>query len=152
VQLAETKRGVIANALEKWLFLITSPTIITKTILRHKIPEFSTDCQNFKQFLKTPKYSFETETEIAQNTLAVAKKKDKNIHWIPATSRRFAKSEVVQLDKKIKKKLKVWLWKLLLSASIWREVYTSITLKPIQKLKNQYLFKQSHRVQYYSKN
>jgi hypothetical protein len=32
-----------------------------------------------------------------------------------------------------------------------KKVYTSITLKPIQKLKIS-IYKQSHRVQYYSKN
>jgi carboxyl-terminal processing protease len=57
------------------LFLITSPTIITKTSLGTKYT--STDYQNFKQFLKTPKYSFETETEIALKTLWLWPKKEK---------------------------------------------------------------------------
>jgi carboxyl-terminal processing protease len=66
-----TKRGVIANALEKNDAIFDYvPTIITKNpSLGTKYLNSSTDYQNFKQFLKTPKYSFETETEIALKTL-----------------------------------------------------------------------------------
>jgi carboxyl-terminal processing protease len=51
------------------LFLITSLAIIINPSLGTKYLNSSTDYQNFKQFLKTPKYSFETETEIALKTL-----------------------------------------------------------------------------------
>jgi carboxyl-terminal processing protease len=57
---------------------LTTLTTIIKPILGTQIPNFSTsDYQAFKQFIKAPKYSFETETELAfKNTLAIAKRKN----------------------------------------------------------------------------
>jgi carboxyl-terminal processing protease len=106
VQLAETKTSVIANALEKndAIFDYVTSYYYKNPSLGTQVPEFTTtDYQNFKQFLKTPKYSFETETEIAlKNTLAVAKKEKLDESILTEYQQLLAalqKSEVVQLDK-----------------------------------------------------
>jgi carboxyl-terminal processing protease len=57
------KTSVIANALEKMMpFLLRHYYYYKKTYPWGQIPNFSTsDYQAFKQFIKAPKYSFETE-------------------------------------------------------------------------------------------
>jgi carboxyl-terminal processing protease len=75
--------------------LTTSLTTIIKPIPGDKYPIFSTsDYQAFKQFIKAPKYSFETETELAfKNTLAIAKRKIRRKYYnrIPAITNRLKK-------------------------------------------------------------
>jgi carboxyl-terminal processing protease len=78
IQLEETKRSTIANALLKndGVFHYATAYYYKNPNLGTQIPTFSnTDFLDFKQFLKTRKISFDTETELAlKNTLAVAKK------------------------------------------------------------------------------
>ena len=78
VQLEETKTSTIANALLKndAIFNYATSYYYKNPNLGEAIPAFSdADYLNFKQFLKTQKISFDTETELAlRNTLAAAKK------------------------------------------------------------------------------
>jgi carboxyl-terminal processing protease len=78
VQLEETKTSTIANALLKndGIFNYATAYYYKNPNLGEQIPTLSNaDYLNFKQFLKTQKISFDTETELAlKNTLAVAKK------------------------------------------------------------------------------
>lgn len=78
IELEETKLSPITEALQKndGIFNYVTAYYYKNQHLGDKIPTFSdTDFQSFKQFLKTEKFSFDTETELAlKNTLAVAKK------------------------------------------------------------------------------
>jgi carboxyl-terminal processing protease len=78
IQLEETKTSTIANALLKndGIFNYATAYYYRNPNLGKQIPTLSNaDYLNFKQFLKTQKISFDTETEQAlKNTLAVAKK------------------------------------------------------------------------------
>jgi len=78
VQLEESKTSVIANALIKndGIFNYATAYYYKNPNLGNQIPNFTnTDFQDFKQFLKTQKISFDTETEEAlKTTLAIAKK------------------------------------------------------------------------------
>jgi carboxyl-terminal processing protease len=78
IQLEETKTSTIANALLKndGIFNYATSYYYRNPNLGKQIPTLSNaDYLNFKQFLKTQKISFDTETELAlKNTLAVAKK------------------------------------------------------------------------------
>jgi carboxyl-terminal processing protease len=106
VQLEETKTSVIANALEKndAIFDYVTDYYYKNLSLGTQIPNFSTsDYQAFKQFIKAPKYSFETETELAlKNTLAIAKKEklDESITTeYQQLLTALQKSEQIQVDK-----------------------------------------------------
>lgn len=78
IELEETKTSPITEALQKndGIFNYVTNYYYKNPNLGNQIPTFSdADFQDFKQFLKTEKYSFDTETELAlKNTLAVAKK------------------------------------------------------------------------------
>ncbi len=78
VELEETKSSPIANALLRndGIFNYVTLYYYKNPNLGNRIPVISdTDYLDFKQFLKTQKFSFDTETELAlKNTLAVAKK------------------------------------------------------------------------------
>jgi carboxyl-terminal processing protease len=78
IELEETKTSPITEALQKndGIFNYVTNYYYKNPNLGSQIPIFSdADFQDFKQFLKTEKYSFDTETELAlKNTLAVAKK------------------------------------------------------------------------------
>ena len=78
IQLEETKTSTIANALLKndGIFNYATAYYYENPNLGEQIPPFTNaDYLNFKQFLKTQKISFDTETEQAlKNTLAMAKK------------------------------------------------------------------------------
>lgn len=78
IELEETKTSPITDALQKndGIFNYVTNYYYKNPNLGNQIPTFSdADFQDFKQFLKTEKYSFDTETELAlKNTLAVAKK------------------------------------------------------------------------------
>ena len=78
VQLEESKTSVIANALIKndAIFNYATEYYYKNPNLGNQIPAFTnTDFQDFKQFLKVRKISFDTETEEAlKTTLAIAKK------------------------------------------------------------------------------
>ena len=78
IQLEETKLSPITQALLKndGIFNYATVYYYKNPNLGNQIPTFSDgDFQDFKQFLKTQKFSFNTETELAlKNTLAVAKK------------------------------------------------------------------------------
>ena len=78
IELEETKTSPITEALEKndGIFNYVTNYYYKNPNLGSQIPTFSdADFQDFKQFLKNEKYTFDTETEIAlKNTLAVAKK------------------------------------------------------------------------------
>lgn len=106
VQLESTKTSVIANALEKndAIFDYVTSYYYKNLTLGTQIPTLSTaDYQGFKEFIKTAKYSFETETEIAlKNTLAAAKKEklDENITTeYQQLLNALQRSEEAQLDK-----------------------------------------------------
>ena len=106
VQLEETKTSVIANVLEKneAIFDFVTNYYYKNQNLGTQIPNFSNaDYQNFKQFAKSSKYSFETETELAlKNTLAVAKKEkldDSILVEYQQLLSALQKSEESQLDK-----------------------------------------------------
>jgi carboxyl-terminal processing protease len=106
VQLEETKRSVIANVLEKndAIFDYVTAYFYKNPNLGTQVPNFSnTDYQAFKQFVKTAKYSFETETEVAlKNTLAVAKKEKLDQSILVEYQQLLTalqKSEETQLDK-----------------------------------------------------
>ncbi|MFL9830129.1 S41 family peptidase [Flavobacterium sp. ST-87] len=78
VPMDESKTSVIANALLKndGIFNYATAYYYKNPNLGNQIPNFTnTDFQDFKQFLKNQKISFDTETEEAlKNTLAIAKK------------------------------------------------------------------------------
>jgi carboxyl-terminal processing protease len=78
IELDESKTSAIANALIKndGIFNYVTSYYYKNPDLGDKIPTLSdADYADFKQFLKTKKFSFDTETEIAlKNTLAAAKK------------------------------------------------------------------------------
>ncbi len=78
IELEETKTSPITEALQKndGIFNYVTNYYYKNPNLGTQIPTFSdADFQDFKQFLKTEKYTFDTETELAlKNTLAVAKK------------------------------------------------------------------------------
>lgn len=78
IELEESKSSPIANALVKndGIFNYVTSYYYKNPTLGNQIPSFSdADYADFKQFLKTQKFSFDTETEIAlKNTLAAAKK------------------------------------------------------------------------------
>jgi carboxyl-terminal processing protease len=78
IELEETKLNPITEALQKndGIFNYVTAYYYKNQNLGDKISTFSdTDFQSFKQFLKTEKISFDTETELAlKNTLATAKK------------------------------------------------------------------------------
>lgn len=78
VELAETKLSPITNALVKndGIFNYVTNYYYKNPTLGDRIPTISdSDFQDFKQFLKAQKFSFDTETELAlKNTLASAKK------------------------------------------------------------------------------
>jgi carboxyl-terminal processing protease len=78
IELEETKLSPITQALQKndGIFNYATVYYYKNPNLGNQIPAFSdADFQDFKQFLKTQKFSFDTETELAlKNTLAVAKK------------------------------------------------------------------------------
>lgn len=106
VQLEETKRSVIANVLEKndAIFDYVTAYFYKNPNLGAQVPNFSnTDYQAFKQFVKTAKYSFETETEAAlKNTLALAKKEKLDQSILVEYQQLLTalqKSEETQLDK-----------------------------------------------------
>ncbi len=78
IELDETKTSPIANALLKndGIFNYVTSYYYKNPNLGSQIPNFSdTEFQGFKNYLKTEKFSFDTETDLAlKNTLAVAKK------------------------------------------------------------------------------
>ncbi|WP_026714760.1 S41 family peptidase [Flavobacterium daejeonense] len=78
VQMPESKTSVIANALLKndGIFNYATKYYYKNPNLGNQIPNFSNaDFQDFKQFLKTQKISFDTETEESlKSTLAIAQK------------------------------------------------------------------------------
>jgi carboxyl-terminal processing protease len=78
IELDETKTSPITEALQKndGIFNYVTAYYYKNPNLGNQIPTFSdTDFQNFKQYLKTEKFTFDTETELAlKNTLALAKK------------------------------------------------------------------------------
>ncbi len=78
IELEETKTSPITEALQKndGIFNYVTNYYYKNPNLGSQIPIFSdADFQDFKQFLKTEKYTLDTETELAlKNTLAVAKK------------------------------------------------------------------------------
>nr|WP_315188974.1 S41 family peptidase [uncultured Flavobacterium sp.] len=78
IELEESKSSPIANALVRndGIFNYVTSYYYKNPTLGNQIPSFSdADYADFKQFLKTQKFSFDTETEIAlKNTLAAAKK------------------------------------------------------------------------------
>jgi carboxyl-terminal processing protease len=78
IELEDTKTSTIATALLKndGIFNYVTSYYYKNPTLGDKIPAFTDlDFQMFKQFLKTEKFSFDTETELAlKNTLATAKK------------------------------------------------------------------------------
>ncbi|MNF23898.1 putative CtpA-like serine protease [compost metagenome] len=78
IELDESKTSAIANALIKndGIFNYVTSYYYKNPGLGDKIPTLTDgDYADFKQFLKTKKFSFDTETEIAlKNTLAAAKK------------------------------------------------------------------------------
>jgi len=78
IELEETKTSPITEALLKndGIFNYATAYYYKNPNLGNQIPTFSdADFQDFKQFLKAQKFSFDTETELAlKNTLAIAKK------------------------------------------------------------------------------
>ena len=78
IELEETQLSPITEALQKndGIFNYVTAYYYKNPNLGDKIPTISeADFLDFKQFLKTQKFSFDTETELAlKNTLAVAKK------------------------------------------------------------------------------
>lgn len=78
VELEEAKSSPITDAVIKndGIFNYVTSYYYKNPTLGNRIPTISdADFQDFKQFLKTQKFSFDTETELAlKNTLAAAKK------------------------------------------------------------------------------
>lgn len=105
VQLEESKTSIIANALLKNDAIFNYATVYyyKNPNLGNQIPNFTTvDFQDFKQYLKNQKISFDTETEEAlKNTLAIAKKESLDGTIINEYKQLLAvvqKSEADQLD------------------------------------------------------
>jgi carboxyl-terminal processing protease len=78
VEMEETKSSPITNALLRndGIFNYATAYYYKNPSLGNQIPVLSdADYEDFKQFLKVQKFSFDTETELAlKNTLAIAKK------------------------------------------------------------------------------
>ncbi|MBC7747589.1 MAG: S41 family peptidase [Methylotenera sp.] len=78
VEMEETKSSPITNALLRndGVFNYVTTYYYKNPSLGNQIPVLTdADYEDFKQFLKTQKFSFDTETELAlKNTLAIAKK------------------------------------------------------------------------------
>ena len=78
VEMEETKSSPITNALLRndGIFNYATTYYYKNPSLGNQIPVLSdADYEDFKQFLKVQKFSFDTETELAlKNTLAIAKK------------------------------------------------------------------------------
>lgn len=78
VEMEETKSSPITNALLRndGIFNYATTYYYKNPSLGNQIPVLSdADYEDFKQFLKAQKFSFDTETELAlKNTLAIAKK------------------------------------------------------------------------------
>ncbi len=78
IVLEETKLSAISEALERndAIFNFATQYYFKNPNLGNTIPSISeSDYQDFKQFLKSSKFSFDTQTELAlKNTLAAAKK------------------------------------------------------------------------------
>ena len=78
IELEESKTSAVTDALVKndGIFNFATQYYYKNPNLGTQIPNFTdADFQNFKQFLKAQKFSFNTETELAlKNTLEVAKK------------------------------------------------------------------------------
>lgn len=105
VPLEESKTSAIANALIKndGIFNYATAYYYKNPNLGNQIPNFTTaDFQDFKQFLKNQKISFDTETEESlKNTLAIAKKEAIDKAIINEYNQLLAvvqKSEANQLD------------------------------------------------------
>lgn len=105
VQMPESKTSTIANALIKndGIFNYATAYYYKHTNLGNQIPDFTNaDFQDFKQFLKSQKISFDTETEESlKNTLATAKKEAIDGAIINEYNQLLAvvqKSEEAQLD------------------------------------------------------
>ncbi|MFV8341534.1 S41 family peptidase [Flavobacterium sp. XS2P39] len=106
IELDQTKLSPITNALVKndGIFNYVTDYYYKNPNLGNNIPTISdTDFLDFKQFLKTQKFSFDTETELAlKNTLAVAKKEKIDESIITEYQQLLAalqKSEETLLDK-----------------------------------------------------
>lgn len=106
VQLKDSNISAIADALLKndGIFNYVTRYYYQNPNLGDKIPTITTaDYQDFKQFLKTEKFTFDTETEIAlKNTLAAAKKEkidDSILAEYQQLLTALQKSEETQLDK-----------------------------------------------------
>jgi len=78
IEIEETKTSAITDALEKndGIFDYVTRYYYKNPNLGNQIPTFTeSDFKDFKEFLKTEKFSFDTETELAlKNTLETAKK------------------------------------------------------------------------------
>ncbi|HSN49127.1 MAG TPA: hypothetical protein VLR29_10230, partial [Flavobacterium sp.] len=78
IEMEETKWSPVTEALIKndGIFNYVTAYYYKNPNLGNQIPNFSdADFLDFKQFLKTRKFAFDTETELAlKNTLAIAKK------------------------------------------------------------------------------
>ncbi|HJR99834.1 MAG TPA: S41 family peptidase [Flavobacterium sp.] len=105
VSMEESKTSVIANALIKndGIFNYATNYYYKNPNLGNQIPNFTNaDFQDFKQFLKNQKISFDTETEESlKNTLAIAKKEAIDGAIINEYNQLLAviqKSEAAQLD------------------------------------------------------
>ena len=106
IELKESTTSVIADALIKndGIFNYVTRYYYKNPNLGDKTPTITdADYQDFKQFLKAEKFSFDTETELAlKNTLAVAKKEkidDAIITEYQQLLNALQKSEETQLDK-----------------------------------------------------
>lgn len=106
IELDQTKLSAITNALVKndGIFNYVTSYYYKNPNLGNSIPTISdADFLDFKQFLKTQKFSFDTETELAlKNTLAVAKKEKIDESIITEYQQLLAalqKSEETLLDK-----------------------------------------------------
>ena len=106
IELKESNTSVITDALMRndGIFNYVTRYYYKNPNLGDKIPTVTdADYQDFKQFLKAEKFSFDTETELAlKNTLAVAKKEkidDTIIIEYQQLLTALQKSEETQLDK-----------------------------------------------------
>jgi carboxyl-terminal processing protease len=105
VQMAESKTSVIANALLKndGIFNYATTYYYKHPNLGNTIPNFTSgDFQDFKQYLKSQKITFDTETEQSlKNTLEIAKKEAIDKAIVNEYNQLLAviqKSEEIQLD------------------------------------------------------
>ena len=106
IELKETSTSVIADALLRndGIFNYVTRYYYKNPNVGNTIPTLSNaDYQDFKQYLKTEKFSFDTETELAlKNTLAIAKKEkidDAILAEYQQLQNALQKSEETQLDK-----------------------------------------------------